>query len=172
MSKRSSSDKLLLAIIAVILLIVVLAFVVVMRRPQPEYQAENTPEAVVHDYLMALQSAEYDRAYSYLSPALGYPADIDEFYDSLKENPWEFTSSDNFSLVVESSRPVSEGSVAVTVRQIFSTNSLFAGDSYSELLTYRLEEGADGWKIVSGDRYFSSCWGEENLCDDPPRSIP
>jgi len=166
MSNRNSSDKLLLAIVAGIILLVILAFVVVSRRPEPEFQFKDSPEGIVHDYLLALQLGDYQRAYSFLSAEIVYPADIDEFYDSLRANPWEFTVSDNYSQVVESSEPISDNSVAVVVREIYNSNSLFAGDDYFDTFRMRVEKDGGEWKLVSGERYWSSCWGEENKCEN------
>jgi hypothetical protein len=169
---RTSSDKMLIAIVAGIILIVIVSFVIVSRRPQPEFQSQDTPESVVHDYLLALQLGNYERAYSLLSPSIAYPANTNEFYDSLREEPWRFTVSDNYSQVVESSQPVSDNSVSVVVREIYSTNSLFAGDSYSEVFRMRVENDGNGWRLVSGERYWSDCWGETNRCKDGVPTVP
>ncbi len=172
MSSRTDSDKFLLAIVAGILLIAVAAFVIIARRPGPQFKDENTPEGVVHDYLLAIQLADYERAFDHLSPEIAYPADINEFYDSLQLRPWEFNVEDNFSLVVEETETVGEGSVAVIVRQIYNNNSLFGGDGYSDTFRMRVEETGEGWKLVSGDRFWSTCWGESNECDELERRIP
>lgn len=172
MSNHNNSDKILLAIVAGIILIVVIAFFVVIRRPEPQFQVDNTPEGVVHDYLLALQLGDYESAYGHLSSEVVYPADIDEFYDSLREAPWEFTVSDNYSQVIESSEPISDQSVAVTVREIYTTNSLFAGDDYSDTFSMRVENDGGEWKLVSGERYWSSCWGEENKCENGFPRVP
>jgi hypothetical protein len=165
MSRLNNSDKLLLAIVLGIIVLVIIAFVVIARRPQPQFQSLDTPEAVVHDYLLALQLGDYERAYGFLSPEIAYPGDIDEFYDSLRLRPWEIEMSDNTSLVVESSQPVSGQSVAVVVRQIYNNNTLFGGDSYSDTFRMRVENDGQGWKLASGERFWSSCWGEENKCE-------
>ncbi|MFN2103810.1 MAG: hypothetical protein ACK2U5_00870 [Candidatus Promineifilaceae bacterium] len=172
MSDRTNSDKFLLAIAAGAVLLIVVAFIVVSRRPDPQFQGGGTPESVVHDYLLALQLGDYETAYSLLSPDLAYPADINEFYDSLRQTPWQFTVSDNYSMVVESSEAISENSVAVIVREIYNTNALFAGDGYSSTFRMRVENGEEGWKLVSGENYWSSCWGESNQClDGIPRTV-
>ena len=163
---RTGSDKMLIGIVSGIILIVIIALFVVSRRPQPEFQSQDTPESVVHDYLLALQLGNYERAYGLLSPSLAYPANTNEFYDSLAQEPWRFTVSDNYSQVVESSEPVSDNSVAVVVREIYTTNSLFAGNDYSELFRMRVENDGNGWRLVSGERYWSDCWGERDKCED------
>ena len=69
-----STDKFLISIVIGIMLLVVVAFGIAFLRPEPTYQSEDTPEGVVHNYLMALQREEYYRAYSHLSPVIpGYP---------------------------------------------------------------------------------------------------
>lgn len=172
MSDQQTSDKFLWAIVAGIILLVVVAFIVIMRRPSPEFLPAGSPESAVHNYLLALQLGDYERAYSYLSPDIAYPADVNEFFDSLNRRPWEFSGTDNYSLVVEASDPVSAGSVAVTVRLIYSNNTLFGSGDYSETFTMRVEETADGWKLVSGDRFWSTCWGDRDTCAEVPRSEP
>ena len=166
MSNRSASDKLLLGIVAGIILLIIISLIVVNRRPLPQFQGQNTPEGVVHDYLLALQLSDYETAYNLLSPQIAYPADVNEFYDSLKETPWEFTVSQNYSQIIESSERISDNSVAVIVREIYNTNSLFSGDDYFTTFRMRVEENGGGWKLVSGERYWSTCWGAENKCDN------
>ena len=50
-----STDKVLIAIVAGIILLIIVAFVVALAKPEPTYQAEDTPEGVAYNYLLALQ---------------------------------------------------------------------------------------------------------------------
>jgi hypothetical protein len=172
MPGQNNSDKFLWAIVAGIIILVILAFVVIARRPSPEFLPEESPASAVHNYLLALQLGDYERAYGYLSPDLAYPADVNEFFDSLNRRPWEFSGTDNFSLVVETSEPVSSNSVAVTVRQIYNNNALFGSGDYSETFKMRVEDTPAGWKLVSGERFWSTCWGDRDTCTEVPRSEP
>jgi hypothetical protein len=76
-----STDKFLIGIVVGIVLLVVAAFVITLARPEPTYQVEGTPESVAHNYLLALQKEDYQRAYGYLSPTLkGYPVRLSLTY--------------------------------------------------------------------------------------------
>lgn len=170
MPTRNRSDLLLLAIVAAIILLVIVAFVIIANRPRPAYQDVDSPEGVVQDYLLALQLGDYERAYNYLAPEITYPGSTEEFFDSLREQPWAFTTDDNYSLIIESSEPISDRSVAVTVRLIYSNNTLFGGDGYAETFQMRLVNDGQGWELAGGERFWSSCWGAGNQCDgvEPP----
>ncbi len=98
-----STDKVLIAIVAGIVLLIVVALVVTLTRPEPIYQAEDTPEGVAHNYLLALQKEEYERAYGYLSPTLeGYPASADRFVEDVEDNSWSFRLNTDTTLAIKS----------------------------------------------------------------------
>ncbi len=174
MSNKTTSDKFLLAIVAGVLLLVVTAFIVIANRPTPQFQDANDPQSVVHDYLLAHQLGESERAYSALSSRLGYPATLAEFKASIDEEPWAFSPSEGYSIIVESGKALTDKSTAVTVRQIYTTNSLFNSGEYSETFQMTVAEEEDGWKIISGDpgHFWSQCWGAQNNCPAQPRPIP
>lgn len=157
-------DKFLIAIVAGIVLLIAAAFLVVLLQPSPEYQAEDTPEGVTHNYLLALQREEYDRAYRYLSPSLpGYPHSPDTFYRDVG-SIWSLRDlqEGSVTLTVESSQITGERAV-VSVRQTtFYGGELFdSGQSTSFLdVDLRLEEGE--WKIVGADRYWYWCWSTQS----------
>ena len=69
-----------MAIVASIAILVIVTLVLTLRQPAPTYQPENSPTGVAHNYLLALQQKDYERAYGYLSTSLpGYPANSREF---------------------------------------------------------------------------------------------
>ena len=73
--------KFLFAIVAgVVILVAALLILALLRFGPSPYQAEDTPEGVVHNYLAALQRKGYERARSYLSTTLnGYPVNVEQF---------------------------------------------------------------------------------------------
>ena len=161
-----STDKFLIGIVAAIVLLIVVALVVTLTLPGLTYQAEDTPEGVAHNYLVALQKEEYERAYSYLSPSLdGYPASAEDFAEHVQHDSWRFRLNKDTTLSVESVKIT--GSLAtVRVRESrFRSGDLFdTGQSTSFFeMELQLEDGE--WKIVDADYYFSRCWEREELCN-------
>ena len=67
-------DKFLMAILGVIAALVIAALgLFFLRQGQQTYLNQDTPSAVVHDYILALQKGDFQRAYSYLSDDTGKP---------------------------------------------------------------------------------------------------
>jgi hypothetical protein len=56
------SDKFLIGIVVVVVLLIVVALVITLTRPEPSYQAEDTPESVAANYLLALQKRDYNQS--------------------------------------------------------------------------------------------------------------
>jgi len=68
-------DRFLIVILGVIGLLVVVALVLFFARQEPQtYMAEDVPEGVVHNYILALQKEDFKRAYGYLQEAEWKPA--------------------------------------------------------------------------------------------------
>lgn len=156
-----SPDKFLIGIIIGVVILLAVVFGVILTRSGEEYQAEDTPEGVAHNYLLAMQNEDYTRAYGYLSPNLkGYPESAIEFKRHVERDRWRFRTDSSISLAVESSFFVGDGSMAyVNVRETtFYSRDLFASSQRSmdfEIFLV-LEDGQ--WKIMDSDFYFSSCW--------------
>ncbi|RMF02639.1 MAG: hypothetical protein D6768_07760, partial [Chloroflexi bacterium] len=74
-------DKFLIGILAGIVLLVVVAVVVVLSRsPGSEaYRTDNSPEAVVYNYFLAVQRKDFEKAHGYLSDDLKNKPDLDQF---------------------------------------------------------------------------------------------
>src|SRR3990172_7942266 len=86
-----NSDRILFAIVAGVIVLVVVAFVVAFTRPEPAYQSEDSPEGITHNYLLALQQEDYERAYGYLSSELPhYPRDLDKFIADIETQQYRF----------------------------------------------------------------------------------
>src|SRR3972149_1468711 len=99
------TDRFLLGIVAGIALLVVVAFLLVLNRKELTYQSEDTPQGVAHNYLLALQERDYERAFGYLSPDLaGSPQRGDEFAGDLKQFPSYLHPPEDTSFLVKSSQ--------------------------------------------------------------------
>ena len=61
-------DRFLIGILIGIAILVVLSLALFfMRKDGEEYIADDTPEGVVHNYVVALHKLDYEKAYSYIS---------------------------------------------------------------------------------------------------------
>jgi len=159
------ADKFLIGIVVVIVLIVVAAFAVTLTRPEETYLADDSPENVVHNYLLALQQNEFDRAYSYLSPDLdGFPSSVDVFERDMKNNSWRFREDIEVSLSIEGAEIKRDQATVQVLESQFYGGGLL--DSGQTVITFEMELiQLDGeWKITNGDYYFAYCWTSGNFC--------
>ncbi len=88
-----TQDKFLMAILGVIAALVVLALgLFFVRQGQQTYLDQDTPSGVVHDYLLALQKGDYQRAYNYLYDADNKP-DLFTFKQAFADNQLDLSTS-------------------------------------------------------------------------------
>ncbi|NUM47099.1 MAG: hypothetical protein HUU38_20555 [Anaerolineales bacterium] len=154
-----TADKFLIGIVATIILIVVAAFIVTLSRPEETYLAENSPENIVHNYLLALQQENFERAYTYLSAEVpGYPTSAWEFEREVQQNRWRFRLEQDVSVSIEETKiRETYATVQILETRFYGPDLFDSGQSLSTFeMDLRLENGQ--WKIVDGDAYFSWCW--------------
>jgi len=163
-----TADKLLTGIVVGVMLLVVVAFGVALFRPKPAYQADDTPEGVTHNYLLALKQEDYARAYGYLSQDLpGYPANLEDFLADRRNYAWRFGQGASSTLTVLSAR-INDDVATVTVRErTFSGGGLFNNSSYSNEFTITVKRVAasGAWRLINADSYWAYCWSERAGCD-------
>jgi hypothetical protein len=153
------NDRFLNGILTGIGVLIIIALVLFyIRQQQAEYRADDSPQGVVHNYILSLIQNDYERAYSYLSDKLEKP-DLAQFQ-------LELTRSEN-----EIKR------VSVTIGEVLlagdtATVSLNMSQSYGGPITRSSwyaetaqlirENGA--WKIVSMPYpLWSWNWYDENI---------
>jgi Tfp pilus assembly protein PilW len=72
-------DRFLTGILIGILVLIIAALVVfVTRRDQQAYVSDDTPQGVVHNYVLALLNKDYQKAYGYLADLDNKPS-LDQF---------------------------------------------------------------------------------------------
>lgn len=153
------TDKFLLIIVGGILLLVAAVFILVLRRPAPEYQPENSPENIAHNYLLALRQEEYERAYGYLSPTLAhYPTNLSEFIDDIHSNRWDFRLDNEVSLAVDTVHTTADQSTVTIQETTFYRSGLFDSSQAIHTFTIRLHQTNGRWQITQADTYWFSCW--------------
>ena len=158
-------DRFLIGILVGIALILIAAFAVTLLRPKPAYKPDDTPENIVHNYLLAVENQDYARAYTYLSPSLdGYPPDMQVFIEDIERNSWVFRRDVDHALSVTGSRSISEV-IVVSISVTWYYNEPFAGQPSTETFTLRVQAEGNSWKIISGEQFFWPCWSKlEEYC--------
>jgi len=153
------NDKMLIGIVIGIVLLIIVALMVTLAKPEPTYQSEETPEGVTHNYILAFQKEDFERAYGYLSPSLdGYPETLAEFEDDVHENPWRFRMDTNITISLGEVKTISSKTLVKVTESRFDGGGLFdSGQRTTDFdIELKLDNGA--WKIIDSDYYFHYCW--------------
>ena len=160
-----SADKVLIGIVIGIVVLVLVVFAVTLLRPEAEYRSDDDPAGVVHNYLLALQNEDFDRAYQYLWMGLtGFPANAQRFEDNVEDHRWSFHANTNNTLSVGEAE-ISGDTATVSVRETrFYENGLFDSDQRVGEFDMELRKEGGGWRIYDGDAYFVRCWAYEDGC--------
>lgn len=161
-----STDKILIGIVSGALVVVLVAFLIVLTSPEDTYSAAGDPESVVHNYLLAVQNEDYERAYGYLSPNLqGYPPSAETFAQNLNAYDFNYYATDNANLTIVSSE-ISNRRASVIVSQANQDSSrmLFLNSIYLSDFEVNLSLTGGEWKITDSDFYFSFCWNLSSGC--------
>jgi hypothetical protein len=160
-----STDKILIGIVIGIIMLIIVALIVTLTQPDPTYQSEDTPKGVAHNYLLALQKEEYDRAYIYLSPTIkSYPTSLDEFTDQIRNDAWRFRLSTNSTLSVESAKINGDRATVTVQESSFRSGDLFNNTQSSRSFDMELILANEEWKIFDSVYYFAWCWNQTQGC--------
>lgn len=162
-----TTDKFLIGIVAGVVLLVGVAFAVVLLRPKPAYRADDTPENVAHNYLLALQQSDYERAYGYLSPTIrGYPDTAESFIEDINDYNWTFHQEDSITLSVGSARITGERATVTVQKKVFYEGGLLGSSDYTDTfdVTLRRDATSGVWKIIDSEDYWAYCWDNKNGC--------
>jgi hypothetical protein len=160
-----SSSKFLIGIVIGAVLLILTSIIIVLVKPEPTYQPDDTPGGVVHNYLLALQKEDYERAYSYLSKTLpGYPANLSEFTQSIENSSWYFRTGRDVTLAIDNEKIMGTQAV-VTVREtLFYNRGLLESSTSIDTFEVDLEKVRDQWRIVDSPYYFMRCWKNKDGC--------
>ncbi|MBW8012441.1 MAG: hypothetical protein FVQ83_14595 [Chloroflexi bacterium] len=153
------TDKFLIAIVVGVIILAAAAIGVALMQSEAAYLSDDTPEGVTHNYLLAIQNEDYERAYSYLSPDLiEYPEDVIEFKRDINLNLFIFRQNTSNTIEILSSSIYGENADVEVRETSFHQGDFF--DSYRStnnfVITLTIIDGE--WKIVNGDYYFAPCW--------------
>ncbi|MBN1218643.1 MAG: hypothetical protein JXM69_06935 [Anaerolineae bacterium] len=154
------NDKFLIGIVIGIVLLVIVAMVLVLARGQrEEYIAEDTPDGVVHNYFLAIQRKEFEKAYGYLADDLKSKPDLDEFIRTVDNS---YYGSEVSLEVGQSSIDGDRARVEVATTS-YSGGGPFDSGRYTSEEVAHLRRGANGeWKLTNYPYpYWGYDWNEE-----------
>jgi len=160
-------DKVLFAIVAGIVILVGITLAIVFLRPKPGYLPDDTPEGVTHNYLLALQRREYERAYGYLSSSVvGYPESLQAFTRDVEDHSWEVRGLQGGSASFEiQSSQVSGDSATVSVRETtFYQGGVFGSSQETTYFDVHLRRADNAWKIYRAGGFWVWCWDRPEGC--------
>jgi uncharacterized protein YrzB (UPF0473 family) len=141
-------------LIGVVLLVVISVGLFMLRGGEPSYLDENTPEAVVLNYVLALQNRDYEKAYQYLP----------EEYEVQKKPSFTvfrsyFSNEQSTNTAIQVVSVETQDDLAwVMVETVQSSGGLFGGIYRSQQTAHLVMEDSGNWKIVSMPYPF---WGWE-----------
>lgn len=150
-------DKFLIGIVVGIVLLVIVALVTVLLRiPQnEEYMADDTPAGVVHNYFLAVQRKDFEKAHSYLSDDLKNKPDLDEFIRQMDHA----SNNAETALQIRETRHSDVHTQVDVSLTTYRPGGLFESGSYTSQDTAYLRAAGDGrWKLT---QFPYPYWGYE-----------
>jgi hypothetical protein len=151
-------DRFLTGILIGIGLLVVLALAVFFTRKDTQtYVSDDTPEGVVHNYVVAVLNKEYEKAYGYLADLKNKPA-YDEFHNSFLTG---MVNPDSSGVDVGQS-DITGDDATVDVTLVYNPTDPFS-TGYRDTQRAILVKQNGAWKISSMPQYnfFDYNWYQE-----------
>jgi hypothetical protein len=141
-------DRFLTGILIGIGLLIVAALIVFFtRQDQAHYIAENTPDGVVHNYVLAIFNKDYQKAYGYLAELDNKPT-FSEFRQSFAVGRLSPASN---GIKVGKASVIGEDAT-VEMSMVYTPGDPFSSGS-SNVGTAQLVQQSGAWKISSMPAY-------------------
>ena len=136
-------DRFLIGILAGITLLVVVALALFFtRRGASNYTADDTIQGVLHNYVLALQKQDYQKAYSYLAKKPDKPS-----YDTFRQALLKGYVNPGQSGVEILDTTVNGDEAIVNLAVVYISNDPFSGGSFSSNGSALLVKQDGSWKI-------------------------
>ena len=163
-----TQDRFLMAILGVIAALVLAALgLFFVRQGQQAYLNQDAPSGVVHDYILALQKGDYQRAYSYLYSANDKP-DLFIFKQAFADNQLDTSTS----AAQIGDEQVTGDQAAVNVILTQNQSDPF-GQPYQNTQPAQLVRQNGAWKIQSAPYpYWGYDWYQAGMPTDMPVPYP
>ncbi len=141
-------DRFLIGILIGIAVLIVAALVVFFtRQDQVSYSSEDTPDGVVHNYVLAVLNKDYDKAYGYLAQ-LDHKPTSDEFRQAFAVGR---LSPGNTGIKVGA--PEITGDTATVEVSMLNTPGDLFSSGYNDMGSAQLVLQNGAWKISSMPAY-------------------
>ncbi len=147
------NDRFLTVILVIIALLVVASLsLFFVRQDSATYLPEDTPAGVVHNYILAIEKGDYERAYDYLAEK--------QFKSSKETKPSFEEFKDNFlfnennagyqigETVISDTTTISSKTAHVEITIMEGSSGIFFDRHYDYMEKARLIEEEGKWKIT------------------------
>lgn len=142
-------DRFLTGILAGIAVLVVIALAVFfLRQNAQSYVSEETPEGVVHNYVLAVLNSDYEKAYGYLADLDNKPS-----YEQFRDAFLKGVVNPNNSAVDIGQSDVNKDTASVEVALIYTPSDPFS-TGYRDVQRAILVKQGDAWKLSSMPGYY------------------
>jgi len=138
-------DRFLLGILVFIALLVAAALTLFFTRQDMQtYGAEDTPEGVIRNYVLALQNRDFERAYGYLADKDNKPT-LDTFRQAFLNRQLDIS---NAAIQIGSVEMIGSDQAMVEVTIVYASSDPFS-TGWSSNETALLVEQDGAWRISS-----------------------
>lgn len=142
-------DRFLMGILIGISILVVVALVVFfLRKDTQTYVAEDAPEGVVHNYVLAVLNGDYRKAYGYLADLENKPS-----YEQFRDAFIKGIVNPNNSAVDIGESEINSDTASVDVALIYNPNDPFS-TGYRDVQRAILVSQGGAWKLSSMPTYY------------------
>lgn len=144
-----------LTVILIVIAVLVLASVATffLKQDNVAYLPEDTPEGIVHNYILAISDADYERAYTYLADKENKPD-----FDAFESNFLFYENNVGYKI---GRTTVSGNSAYVEVTVLENQKGIFF-DRYDYIERAHLLKEDGEWKLIQMPyAYWSWEWYEE-----------
>ncbi len=142
-------DRFLTGILIGIAALVVVALVVFfLRKDSQSYIAEDTPEGVVHNYVLAVLNGDYKKAYGYLADLENKPT-----YEQFRDAFIKGMVNPNNSAVDVGKSEINNDTASVEIAMIYNPGDPFS-TGYRDVQRALLVKQNGAWKLSSMPGYY------------------
>ncbi len=142
-------DRFLTGILVGIAVLVVVALAVFfIRKDSQSYVSENTPEGVVHNYVLAVLNGDYKKAYGYVADLENKPT-----YEQFRDAFIKGTVNPNNSAVDIGKSDVNNDTASVEVALIYNPSDPFSTGSRDVQRAILVKQNG-AWKLSSMPGYY------------------